>query len=90
MTAFGDAHDAICERVVFLSKDASPDDLVKLSDAVQKVAYGPQGASTDYRYTAETTTNTTTTTTSTENTTRNDTVRYHYPGRSNGVGFARG
>ncbi len=54
------ARDAICERAAQLAaENPSTDDLVKLADAVSRVTYGPQGGamanSTDYRYTADTT-----------------------------------
>lgn len=50
MSAFEDARDAICARASELSADSSPDDLVKLADAVQKVEFGPQGQKTTYNY----------------------------------------
>lgn len=54
------ARDAVCDKAAALAETADPDQLVKLADAVSKVTYGPQGGtmnnSTDYRYTADTTT----------------------------------
>jgi len=49
-----DAQGAIYERARDLAPDASAEDLVKLADAVGKVAWGPQGGhvDTDYRYDA--------------------------------------
>jgi hypothetical protein len=53
--SFEAARDAICARAAELAPEAHHDDLVKLADAVQKVQFGPQGATTttftDYRYT---------------------------------------
>lgn len=55
------ADDALLERITALAPDASVDDLVKLADAYQKVAYGPTGGAFDYdySYTATTTARTT-------------------------------
>jgi hypothetical protein len=48
--SFQTAHDAICSRAAELASSASAEELVKISDAVQKVAYGPQGGDTEYAY----------------------------------------
>lgn len=47
-----DAQGAIYERAQTLAPNACAEDLVKLADAVGKVAWGPQGGhvDTDYRY----------------------------------------
>jgi hypothetical protein len=47
-----EARAAIYARASKLVEDASADDLTKVAEAVSKVAYGPQGATTDYTYTA--------------------------------------
>lgn len=49
-----DAQNAIYEQASKLAPDANAEDLVKLADAVGKVAWGPQGGhvDTDYRYDA--------------------------------------
>lgn len=62
MSAFEQARDAICDRAELLAAEAAPADLLTLADAVQKVQFGPQGATTEYRYTSDQTSTTTTTT----------------------------
>lgn len=57
-----EARSAIYSRAATLAEDASADDLTKVAEAVSKVAYGPQGATTDYTYTARSKSKTVTTT----------------------------
>lgn len=47
------AREAIYGRVVERAASADPDELVKLADAASKVAFGPQGGDTNYRYEAD-------------------------------------
>lgn len=47
------AREAIYGRATELAREATPEQLAQVADAVQKVAYGPCGQDSTYRYTAD-------------------------------------
>jgi hypothetical protein len=74
--SLSDAREAIYERAAFLAKDAAPADLNVLAEAIERVAYGPQGAITHYRYMAESKTRSV-----------NEQHHHHHDDRPRAVGF---
>jgi hypothetical protein len=56
--ALDEARDAVAERIGFLAKDASPEDLKTLAEAYANVRFGEHGGDsanhTEYAYTAVT------------------------------------